>query len=74
MSSNERIERIERIAKILAKATSTNNAEAELAIKSAFSRMKHDGVDFEDLLSLDKVLLSQETLPVLAGDAVENGI
>jgi hypothetical protein len=57
---------IERVAKILAKATSDNAAEADLAIRHAFGRMQRDGVTFGELLSLPKDILFQSTLSRLA--------
>ena len=57
---------IERIAKILARGTSDNAAEAETAIRHAYGRMLRDGVTFGDLLSLPKEALYQTTLSRLA--------
>ena len=57
---------IERVAKILAKATSDNAAEADLAIRHAFGRMQRDGVTFGELLNLPKDILFQSTLSRLA--------
>jgi hypothetical protein len=53
---------ISRIAKILARATSNNEAEAVQCIKSAYARMKRDGVTLEDLLTLPVQELYQATL------------
>ncbi len=57
---------IERIAKILAKASSDNKAEGEAALQGAYARMKRDGVTFTDLLSLPERELYQNTLVRLA--------
>lgn len=55
-------ETISRIAKILARATNSNEHESAQAIKSAYARMKRDGVTFEDLLSLPAEELEQSAL------------
>jgi hypothetical protein len=53
---------IQRIAKILARASSDNAGEAETALRGALGRMKRDGVSFKDLLSLPVEELYQDTL------------
>jgi hypothetical protein len=55
-----------RVAKILAGVTSSNPAESEKSLESAYLRMKHDGVNFEDLLDLPEQELYQEALVLLA--------
>lgn len=57
---------IERIAKILARANSDNEGEAEAALRGAFSRMNRDSVTFTDLLSLPERDLYQDSLVRLA--------
>jgi hypothetical protein len=62
---------IERIAKLVARATMTDNKpESEAAIRGAYSRMKRDGVSFEDLLTLPDELLYQRGLMELVGHIV----
>ena len=53
---------IQRIAKLLARATSPEAAEAAAALEGAFKRMKRDGVSFDDLLTLPKSDLYQDVL------------
>jgi hypothetical protein len=53
---------IHRIAKLLARATSPEAAEAAAALEGAFKRMKRDGVSFGDLLTLPKSDLYQDIL------------
>ena len=53
---------ISRIAKILARATSPNEAEAINCIESAYKRMMRDGVKLEDLLTLPVQELYQASL------------
>ena len=55
-----------RVAKILARATSPEQAEAQTALESALKRMQRDGVNFQDLLTLPKEELFQNTLFKLA--------
>lgn len=62
---------IERIAKILAKATSDNPSEAEASIHSAYGRMQRDGVTLSDLLSLPERDLYQDALVRLADHIVK---
>ena len=59
-------ESILRVAKILARATSPEQAEAQTALESALKRMLRDGVSFQDLLTLPKEELFQNTLFKLA--------
>ena len=59
-------EAILRVAKILARATSPEPAEAQTALESAFKRMSRDGVSFQDLLTLPIEELFQNTLFKLA--------
>lgn len=59
-------ETILRVAKILARATSPEQAEAQTALQSALKRMLRDGVNFQDLLTLPKEELFQNTLFKLA--------
>ncbi len=59
-------ESILRVAKILARATSPEQAEAQTALESALKRMLRDGVSFTDLLTLPKEELIQNTLFKLA--------
>ena len=59
-------ETILRVAKILARATSPEQAEAQTALESALKRMLRDGVNFQDLLTLPKEELFQNTLFKLA--------
>lgn len=62
---------IERIAKLVARATMTDNKpESEAAIRGAYSRMKRDGVSFDDLLTLPDELLYQRGLMELVGHIV----
>lgn len=51
-----------RIAKILARATSDNQNEADASLKSAYARMKRDGVSVRDLLELPTQELYQDAL------------
>lgn len=60
------IEKIRTVAKILARATSDNQSEADAAIRGAYARMKRDGVRLSDLLSLPVQELYQEPLVNLA--------
>lgn len=53
---------IQRIAKLLARATSPEAAEAQAALEGAFKRMKRDGVSFDDLLTLPKNDLYQDVM------------
>lgn len=53
---------IQRIAKLLARATSTEAGEAQAALEGAFKRMKRDGVSFGDLLTLPTNDLYQDVL------------
>ena len=55
-----------RAAKILARATSPEPAEAQTALESALKRMQRDGVSFQDLLTLPIEELFQNTLFKLA--------
>lgn len=55
-------ETISRIAKILARATSDNENEAAASLKSAYARMKRDGVTVENLLGLPTQELYQDAL------------
>jgi Protein of unknown function (DUF2786) len=57
---------IERVAKILARANSDSEGEAETALNSAYSRMKRDRVTLSDLLSLPETALYQDALVRLA--------
>jgi hypothetical protein len=57
---------ISRVAKILARANSDNQAEAEAALRGAFGRMNRDGVTITDLLSLPEQELYQDALVRLA--------
>ena len=47
-----------------------NKPESEAAIRGAYSRMKRDGVSFEDLLTLPDELLYQRGLMELVGHIV----
>lgn len=58
---------IQRIAKLLARATSPEAAEAQAALEGAFKRMKRDGVSFDDLLTLPKNDLYQDVMVKLVG-------
>jgi Protein of unknown function (DUF2786) len=53
---------IQRIAKLLARATSPEAGEAQAALEGAFKRMKRDGVSFTDLLTLPTDDLYQDVL------------
>lgn len=53
---------IQRIAKLLARATSPEAGEAQAALEGAFKRMKRDGVSFGDLLTLPTNDLYQDVL------------
>jgi len=53
---------IERIAKMLAGATSPEPAEAESKLRGAYLRMVRDSVSLEDLLTLPQEDLYQDTL------------
>lgn len=53
---------IQRIAKLLARATSPEAAEAQAALEGAFKRMKRDGVSFDDLLTLPVEALYQDVM------------
>ena len=55
-----------RVAKILARATSPEQAEAQTALESALKRMQRDGVSLQDLLTLPTEELFQNTLFKLA--------
>jgi hypothetical protein len=55
-------ESVSRIAKILARATSSNEHEAAQAIKSAYARMQKEHITFDDVLRLPIVELYQDTL------------
>lgn len=55
-----------RVAKILARATSPEQAEAQTALESALKRMLRDGVSLQDLLTLPTEDLFQNTLFKLA--------
>jgi hypothetical protein len=55
-----------RVAKILGGATSPEIAESQKMLESAYKRMVRDGVSFQDLLSLPKEELFQNTLFKLA--------
>ena len=55
-----------RVAKILAGVTSSNPAESEKSLESAYLRMIHDKVTFEELLDLPEQELYQEALVLLA--------
>jgi len=58
---------IQRIAKLLARATSPEAGEAQSALEGAFKRMKRDGVSFDDLLTLPKNDLYQDVMVKLVG-------
>ncbi len=60
-------ETVSRIAKILARAGSDNQNEAQAALHGAYKRMKHDGVTLADLLALPLQELYQEALVKLVG-------
>lgn len=64
-------ETVSRIAKFLARATSDNENEAAAALKSAYARMKRDGVTMEDLLGLPDQEIYQNTLVRLIDLIVE---
>lgn len=53
---------IQRIAKLLARATSPEAGEAQTALEGAYKRMKRDGVSFGDLLTLPTNDLYQDVL------------
>lgn len=53
---------IQRIAKLLARATSPEAGEAQTALEGAFKRMMRDGVSFDDLLTLPTNDLYQDVL------------
>lgn len=53
---------IQRIAKLLARATSPEEAEARTALEGAYKRMRRDGVSFDDLLTLPKIDLYQDVM------------
>jgi hypothetical protein len=53
---------IERIAKLLARATSPEENEAKTALDHAYKRMVRDGVTLQDLLTLSESQLFQDTL------------
>lgn len=53
---------IQRIAKLLARATSPEAGEAQAALEGACKRMKRDGVSFGDLLTLPTNDLYQDVL------------
>lgn len=53
---------IQRIAKLLARATSPEAGEAQSALEGAYKRMKRDGVSFDDLLTLPKDDLYQDIM------------
>lgn len=53
---------IQRISKLLARATSPEAAEAQAALEGAFKRMKRDGVSFDDLLTLPVEVLYQDVM------------
>lgn len=53
---------IQRIAKLLARATSPEAGEAQAALEGAFKRMKRDSVSFDDLLTLPTDELYQDVL------------
>lgn len=53
---------IQRIAKLLARATSPEAGEAQAALEGAYKRMKRDGVSFTDLLTLPTDDLYQDVL------------
>jgi hypothetical protein len=59
-------ETIRRVAKILARATSSEPEEASAALYGAYKRMVRDGVTLQDLLSLPVAELYQNTLVRLA--------
>ena len=59
-------ETIQRVAKILARATSSEPEEASTALNGAYKRMVRDGVTLQDLLSLPVAELYQNTLVRLA--------
>lgn len=59
-------EAIRRVAKILARATSSEPEEASTALNGAYKRMVRDGVTLQDLLSLPVAELYQNTLVRLA--------
>lgn len=60
-------ETVSRIAKILARAGSDNENEAQAALEGAYKRMKRDGVTLSELLSLPLQELYQEALVKLVG-------
>lgn len=53
---------IQRIARLLARATSPEAGEAQAALEGAFKRMRRDGVSFGDLLTLPTNDLYQDVL------------
>jgi hypothetical protein len=55
-------ETVSRIAKILARATSDNQNEADASLRSAYARMKRDGVTVRDLLELPTQEIYQDAL------------
>lgn len=65
-------DQIERIATILARATSDNENEAAKALESTLKRMNRDGVTVQDLLSLPEEKLYQDALVRLADIIVKS--
>lgn len=65
-------EPIQRIAKILARATSSEASEAQTALNAAYKRMVRDSITLEDLLTLDEQELYQEALIRLVSVILEN--
>jgi hypothetical protein len=63
---------ISRIAKILARVTSTEGHEAEKALQSAYKSMVHDGITIEDVLTLPVEKLYQDTLMQLVTVVLAN--
>jgi hypothetical protein len=64
---------VERVAKLLARATSPEQNEAKTALDHAYKRMVRDGVTLQDLLMLSESQLFQDTLVrlvdvILAGE------
>jgi hypothetical protein len=60
------------VAKILARATSSNPTEAKQGIEQAYRRMVRDGVTLSDLLNLELSELYQDTLVRLVDVILDN--
>jgi Protein of unknown function (DUF2786) len=65
-------EKLQTIAKILARATSPEEHEAKTAVEHAYKRMARDGLTLKDLLTLPEADLYQETLVRLVGVILEH--